>query len=185
MDRIPGAHSNRMSLLGEINWIFTAVTDTIAWCSFPTKTFQKLFRQDLLVASLYRNFLFAERLMRVYGCHPCSWPILAPTHEHQMWWVYPSFCLPWLPSPSYFLFLFHSPSLIYNYAVGDYNFGYLHSLTELSIPDIWKKTQERQQLVDVRFLLWSRCPRNLLHTEMKSNRITAKCVHVLDWILAL
>uniref|UniRef100_A0A0X3NXV4 Raptor N-terminal CASPase-like domain-containing protein n=1 Tax=Schistocephalus solidus TaxID=70667 RepID=A0A0X3NXV4_SCHSO len=85
LDRIPGSHSNRMSLLGEINWIFTAVTDTIAWCSFSGEIFQKLFRQDLLVASLFRNFLLAERIMRMYGSHPCSWPALKPTHDHSMW----------------------------------------------------------------------------------------------------
>ncbi|KAK4468174.1 hypothetical protein MN116_008095 [Schistosoma mekongi] len=85
LDRIPGSHSNRMSLLGEINWIFTAVTDTIAWCSFPLDIFQKLFRQDLLIASLFRNFLLAERIMKYYGCHPTSAPLLLPTYEHSMW----------------------------------------------------------------------------------------------------
>ncbi|VDD77925.1 unnamed protein product [Mesocestoides corti] len=85
LDRIPGTPGNRMSLLGEINWIFTAVTDTIAWCSFPPELFQKLFRQDLLVASIYRNYLLAERLMRAFGCHPCSWPKLKPTHNHHIW----------------------------------------------------------------------------------------------------
>ncbi|KAH8858829.1 Regulatory-associated protein of mTOR [Schistosoma japonicum] len=84
LDRIPGSHSNRMSLLGEINWIFTAVTDTIAWCSFPLDIFQKLFRQDLLIASLFRNFLLAERIMKYYGCHPVSAPLLLPTYEHSM-----------------------------------------------------------------------------------------------------
>ncbi|VDM31876.1 unnamed protein product [Hydatigera taeniaeformis] len=85
LDHIPGAHGNRMSLLGEINWIFTAVTDTIAWCSFPAELFQKLFRQDLLVASIFRNYLLAQRLMRAFGCHPCSWPRLNPTHDHPIW----------------------------------------------------------------------------------------------------
>lgn len=85
LDNIPGNHGNRMTLLGEINWIFTAVTDTIAWCSFPVDLFQKLFRQDLLVASLFRNYLLAERLMRAFGCHPRSWPKLAPTHDHPIW----------------------------------------------------------------------------------------------------
>ena len=41
-------------MLGELNWIFTAITDTIAWNTLPRETFQKLFRQDLLVASLFR-----------------------------------------------------------------------------------------------------------------------------------
>ncbi|CAH8605338.1 unnamed protein product [Heterobilharzia americana] len=85
LDRIPGSHSNRMSLLGEINWIFTAVTDTIAWCSFPLDIFQKLFRQDLLIASLFRNFLLAERIMKSYGCQPVSAPLLLPTYQHSMW----------------------------------------------------------------------------------------------------
>ncbi|VUZ46586.1 unnamed protein product [Hymenolepis diminuta] len=85
LDNIPGNHGNRMTLLGEINWIFTAVTDTIAWCSFPVDLFQKLFRQDLLVASLFRNYLLAERLMRAFGCHPRSWPKLVPTHDHPIW----------------------------------------------------------------------------------------------------
>ncbi|KAF8561265.1 hypothetical protein P879_03865 [Paragonimus westermani] len=85
LDRIPGAHSNRMSLLGEINWIFTAVTDTIAWCSFPIDVFQKLFRQDLLVAGLFRNYLLAERIMKTYGCTPVSAPALPPTFRHSMW----------------------------------------------------------------------------------------------------
>jgi regulator-associated protein of mTOR len=36
-------------MLGELNWIFTAITDTIAWNTLPRPLFQKLFRQDLLV----------------------------------------------------------------------------------------------------------------------------------------
>jgi hypothetical protein len=43
--------------------------------------FQKLFRQDLLVASLFRNFLLAERVMRSYDCTPVSSPKLPHTHE--------------------------------------------------------------------------------------------------------
>ena len=31
-------------------WIFTAITDTIAWNTLLRATFPKLFRQDLLVA---------------------------------------------------------------------------------------------------------------------------------------
>jgi len=32
------------------NWIFIVINDTIAWITPPRDTFQKLFRQDLLVA---------------------------------------------------------------------------------------------------------------------------------------
>lgn len=51
----------------------------------PSDLFQKLFRQDLLVASLFRNFLLAERIMRSYNCTPVSSPRLPPTYMHAMW----------------------------------------------------------------------------------------------------
>ena len=35
IDRIPGRQNDRKTLLGELNWIFTAVTDTIAWNVLP------------------------------------------------------------------------------------------------------------------------------------------------------
>ena len=61
IDKIPGQQNNRKTPLGELNWIFTAITDTIAWNVLPRPLFQRLFRQDLLVASLFRNFLLADR----------------------------------------------------------------------------------------------------------------------------
>lgn len=85
IDRIPGKLTDRKTLLGELNWIFTAVTDTIAWNMLPRELFQKLFRQDLLVASLFRNFLLAERIMKSEGCAPCSLPTLPPTNHHPLW----------------------------------------------------------------------------------------------------
>jgi regulator-associated protein of mTOR len=51
---VPGKDTDRKTPRGELNWIFTAITDTIAWTTLPSKTFQKMFRQDLLVASLFR-----------------------------------------------------------------------------------------------------------------------------------
>ena len=45
IDRIPGQLNNRKSVLGELNWIFTAITDTIAWNLLPPELFQRLFRQ--------------------------------------------------------------------------------------------------------------------------------------------
>lgn len=64
VDEIPGKLTERRSPLGELHWIFTAIVDAIAWNSMPLDLFQKLFRQDLLVASLFRNFLLADRIMR-------------------------------------------------------------------------------------------------------------------------
>lgn len=83
--RIPGQITDRRTMLGELNWIFTAITDTIAWNTLPRDLFQKLFRQDLLVASLFRNFLLAERIMRSCDCTPISSPELPTTYQHPMW----------------------------------------------------------------------------------------------------
>jgi regulatory associated protein of mTOR len=47
IDDIPGVLTDRRTLLGELNWIFTAITDTIAWSCLSMDTFQKLFRQVL------------------------------------------------------------------------------------------------------------------------------------------
>ncbi|KAK9885165.1 hypothetical protein WA026_010675 [Henosepilachna vigintioctopunctata] len=85
IDSIPGTQSDRRTMKGELNWIFTAITDTIAWNTLPMELFQRLFRQDLLVASLFRNYLLAERIMRACDCTPVSSPELPPTHQHPMW----------------------------------------------------------------------------------------------------
>ena len=85
LERMPGRLQERRTPLGELNWIFTAVTDTIAWNCLPIETFKKAFRQDLMVAALFRNFLLANRLMRLNGCHPESEPPLPDTHNHPMW----------------------------------------------------------------------------------------------------
>ena len=53
-ENMPGKETERKSPRGELYWIFTAITDTIAWSILPPHVFQKLFRQDLLVASLFR-----------------------------------------------------------------------------------------------------------------------------------
>ncbi|CAN0425860.1 unnamed protein product, partial [Hapterophycus canaliculatus] len=64
VDLIPGTVGDRLTPLGELEWIFTAVMDAIAWSSLPLPLFQKLFRRDLLVAKLFRNFLLADRILR-------------------------------------------------------------------------------------------------------------------------
>lgn len=82
---IPGKITDRRTPLGELNWIFTAITDTIAWSTLDGNLFKQLFRQDLVVAAMFRNFLLAVRVMRVHNCHPMSSPELPDTHDHPMW----------------------------------------------------------------------------------------------------
>lgn len=83
--KLPGRLIERKTPLGELNWIMTAITDTIAWTTLPIPKFRKFFRQDLMVAALFRNFLLAQRIMSVYGCHPQSYPPLPDTRQHPLW----------------------------------------------------------------------------------------------------
>jgi len=83
--KLPGRLQDRRTPLGELNWIFTAITDTIAWITLPLPLFRKFFRQDLMVAALFRNFLLAQRIMSVYGCHPQSYPEIPDTRHHPLW----------------------------------------------------------------------------------------------------
>ncbi|KAF9166795.1 hypothetical protein DFQ26_006890 [Actinomortierella ambigua] len=85
VSRIPGKLNDRKTPLGELNWIFTSITDTIAWNVLSRDLFKTLFRQDLMVAALFRNFLLADRIMRSQRCTPMSSPALPPTHQHPMW----------------------------------------------------------------------------------------------------
>lgn len=64
VEQIPGELGNRLTPLGELEWIFTAMMDSIAWSTLPLPLFRKLFRRDLLVAKLFRNFLLADRILR-------------------------------------------------------------------------------------------------------------------------
>lgn len=83
--QLPGDLKDRRTPLGELNWIFTAITDTIAWTTFSRDIFTRLYRCDLLIASLFRNFLLAERIMKDFHCTPHTYPSLPPTNTHPLW----------------------------------------------------------------------------------------------------
>lgn len=83
---VPGKLTDRRTPLGELNWIFTAITDTIAWALLSRPLFKRLFRQDLMVAALFRNFLLAKRIMPRLNCNPISDPPLPElVRTHAMW----------------------------------------------------------------------------------------------------
>lgn len=86
VDAIPGKPNDRKTPLGELHWIFAAVTDCIAWNVLPKPLFQRLFRQDHLVAGIFRNFLLADRILRSLNCTPHSYPPLPPgVNNHPLW----------------------------------------------------------------------------------------------------
>ncbi|KAI3646285.1 hypothetical protein MP228_009213 [Amoeboaphelidium protococcarum] len=127
LQMIPGKVSDRRTMLGELNWIFTAITDSIAWDCLSQLDqhgqkngdlkdyglFKKLYRQDLMVAALFRNFLLARRVMKFYGVNPISYPsldfdayIAHQIDEHYLWESWDLVCevalnqLPGLLNPS-------------------------------------------------------------------------------------
>ena len=86
LPHLPGKLNDRRTPLGELNWIFTSITDTIAWNTLPRSVFKLLFRQDLMVAALFRNFLLADRIMRSFNCTPVSVPVLPSNlHLNPLW----------------------------------------------------------------------------------------------------
>lgn len=93
VNMVPGKANDRKTPLGELNWIFTAVTDSIAWNVLPKPLFQCLFRQDLMVASMFRNFLLADRILRSLNCSPQSFPPLPPgVCDHPLWQAWDLAC---------------------------------------------------------------------------------------------
>ena len=84
---IKGKLSDRSTPLGQLHWIFTAITDTIGWQLFPVGSFKQYYRQDVLLASIFRNFLLAQRVMRAYGCIPISVPDV-PFQGNELWSVW-------------------------------------------------------------------------------------------------
>ena len=61
--------------------IVCAVNNFINAVYFPTCTTL----QDLIVASMFRNFLLADRILRSLGCTPLSYPALPGTNDHHLW----------------------------------------------------------------------------------------------------
>lgn len=84
---IEGSLLDRRSPLGFLNWQFTAITDAIAWSILPPFLFRSLFREDVLVASMMRNFLFATRIMNSFSCRTSAYPPISipAILKHPLW----------------------------------------------------------------------------------------------------
>lgn len=83
IDKIPGRQTDRKTLLGELNWIFTAVTDTIAWNVLPHGNARENFMWSsytlildimingyLAIANLNFRLVPAIVQARSFGCQP-------------------------------------------------------------------------------------------------------------------
>ena len=61
------------------------VAESIALDSLPTDVFYRLFREHTSIASLWRRFLLAQRLMKEFGLHTQSIPEVADVSDHALW----------------------------------------------------------------------------------------------------
>ncbi|KAE9385079.1 hypothetical protein BT96DRAFT_1007395 [Gymnopus androsaceus JB14] len=66
-------------------WSISAVSNTIAWTTFTPEMFARLYCSDLLIVSLFQNFLLAEHLMKGYNCTPHTAPPLPTTNTYLLW----------------------------------------------------------------------------------------------------
>lgn len=155
--KIPGKAQERRTPMGELNWIFTAITDTIAWNILPRPLFKKLFRQDLMVAALFRNFLLAQRVMQKFGIHPQSQPAIPDTAGHHLWasWDFAvELVLQQLPN----LKLAEEGKILYEYQNSEFFYQQLTAF-ELYLEDGANEQEEPEQLPIVLQVLLSQVHR--------------------------
>lgn len=82
---VVGDICDRQILMGQLDWVLTLILDAIARDSLPKELFQKLFRGDLLTATIFRRFILSQRIMKRTGCHPVSRPALPDCSQHRLW----------------------------------------------------------------------------------------------------
>ncbi|XP_055533885.1 uncharacterized protein LOC129723592 isoform X2 [Wyeomyia smithii] len=85
MDTLLGNIKNKKSLLGQLYWILTLLTDTIAYSALSGQHFKGFFRDDLLTGTLWRRFILAQKTLKVYACLPMSHPPLPDCSENKLW----------------------------------------------------------------------------------------------------
>ncbi|XP_055598229.1 protein raptor homolog [Uranotaenia lowii] len=78
----------RHSIMGQLDWALTLITDTIASQSLPDDMFRKLFREDFLLSTIMRRFLLAQRLMKAHGKTTVSRPALPVCSNHKLWQIW-------------------------------------------------------------------------------------------------
>ncbi|KAL0212713.1 hypothetical protein RCL1_006339 [Eukaryota sp. TZLM3-RCL] len=83
-----GPTSDKKTILGDLNSIFTAITDAICWSVLPVNLFNKYLRNDNPSAFLFRHFLLADRIFPKVGVVPISVPKFPNTCHHFLWAVW-------------------------------------------------------------------------------------------------
>eukprot|EP01059_Diplonema_ambulator_P018449 TRINITY_DN3080_c0_g1_i1.p1 TRINITY_DN3080_c0_g1~~TRINITY_DN3080_c0_g1_i1.p1 ORF type:complete len:1259 (+),score=323.65 TRINITY_DN3080_c0_g1_i1:592-4368(+) len=65
--------------------VLSTIIDSIAWDVLPTPVFLRLFKQDPMLTSLFRNFVLAQRVMMSLSVTPQSYPPLPVCTTHARW----------------------------------------------------------------------------------------------------
>lgn len=85
MKTLPIDHKTKTQPFSELYVILTSVIEAIAWNVLPPEMFTKLFRQDIMVASLFRHFILAQRVMKRFNFTPQSYPEIPDVSNHPLW----------------------------------------------------------------------------------------------------
>ncbi|XP_058826832.1 protein raptor homolog [Topomyia yanbarensis] len=83
--KLPGDLCDRQTLVGQLDWILTLLTDAVAYNLLPADRFRQLFRKDVLAGALWRRFILAQRILKKFGCTPVSEPVLPDCSESDLW----------------------------------------------------------------------------------------------------
>ncbi|KAF4663765.1 hypothetical protein FOZ61_001387 [Perkinsus olseni] len=69
----------------QLNSVFTSIMNSIAWSTLSAESYETLFRKDVVLASLFRNYLLAQRLLSLVGITSVSTPKLPDCGQHPLW----------------------------------------------------------------------------------------------------
>ncbi|KAF4740506.1 hypothetical protein FOZ63_009505, partial [Perkinsus olseni] len=69
----------------QLNSVFTSIMNSIAWSTLSAESYETLFRKDVVLASLFRNYLLAQRLLSLVGITSVSTPKLPDCSQHPLW----------------------------------------------------------------------------------------------------
>ncbi|KAF4724186.1 hypothetical protein FOZ62_009771 [Perkinsus olseni] len=81
-----GPNETRSSaVFRQLNSVFTSIMNSIAWSTLSAESYETLFRKDVVLASLFRNYLLAQRLLSLVGITSVSTPKLPDCSQHPLW----------------------------------------------------------------------------------------------------
>lgn len=85
----PGSLSDKKTPLGQLHHYFQCITESIAWSTYPTPLYSRLYLQDCYLRPLCQGYLLAERIIvKGLGGSLTVFPPVPCTYTHPYWSVW-------------------------------------------------------------------------------------------------